>query len=69
MPYSDGEKGEKIPKITDLASTGIVIYARLDNEPRQKYGLFHKLSLAVIGECEAAKNPHIFLTRENQYIQ
>ena len=41
----------------------------LDNKPKQKYGLFTKLSLALIGSCDVAKNPHIFLTRENQHIQ
>ena len=55
--------------MADLASTGIMIYARLDNKPRQKYSLFDKLSLAVIGACEAAKKPHIFLTIANQYFQ
>ena len=53
----------------NLESTGLRIYARLDNKPRQKYGLFDKFSLAVIGECEAANKPHIFLTRANQQIQ
>ena len=59
----------KIPNMTDLVSTGIRIYARLANKPRQKYGLFDKLSLAVIGACESDKKTHIFLTRENQHIQ
>ena len=58
-----------MPKMTDMASTSIMIYASLANKTRQKYGLFDKLSLSVIGACEAAKNPHIFLTRENQYVQ
>ena len=39
------------------------------NKPRQKYGLFFKLSLEVIEECEVGKNPHIFLNRANQQIQ
>ena len=39
------------------------------NKPKQKYGLFAKFSLAVIGACEVAKNPQIFLTRANQRIQ
>ena len=39
------------------------------NKPKQKYDLFLKLSLAVIGACEVDNNPHIFLTRANQYIQ
>ena len=59
----------KMPKMTDLTSTGLRIYARLANNPRQKYGLFDKFSLAVIGASEAAKNLHIFLTRANQHIQ
>ena len=52
-----------------MASTGLNISARLDNKTKQKYGLFAKLSLAVVGLCEAAKNPHLFLTRENQHIR
>ena len=39
------------------------------NKPKQKYGLFAKLSLALIGACEVAKNPHTFITRENQHIR
>ena len=54
--------------MTDLASTGLMIYAMLANKPRQKYGLFDTFSLALIGACEVAKNPHIFLTRANQHI-
>ena len=50
-------------KLTDLESTGLRIFERLANKPRQKYDLFAKLSLAVIGSCEVAKNPQIFLTR------
>ena len=49
--------------------TGLRIYVRLANKPKQKYGLFHTFSLAVIGAYEVAKNPHIFLTRANQHIQ
>ena len=55
--------------MTDLESTGIMIYARLANKKRQKCSLFEKFSLAVIGECEAANNPHIFITRTNQHIK
>ena len=55
--------------MTDLASTGLSIYARLANKPRQKYGLFDKFSLALIAACEAAKKPHIFLTGYNQHTQ
>ena len=43
--------------------------ARLDNKPKQKYGLFHKLSLALIGSYDVAKNLHKFLTREKQHRQ
>ena len=58
-----------MPKMTDMASNGIMIYARLANKTRQKYGLFDKLSLSVIGACEAAKKPHIFIPRAKQHIQ
>ena len=51
-----------------VASTGIRRYARLDYKTKQKYGLFDKSPLTVIGSCEVAKNPHIFLTTENQHI-
>ena len=53
----------------NLASTCIRISARLANKSRQKYGLFDKFSLAVVGSCEVAKNPQIFLIRVNQHIQ
>ena len=69
MPYREGEKGYKILKMIYLASTGLRGYSRLDNKSKQKYGLFAKFSLAVIGACEVAKNPHILLTRANQHIQ
>ena len=39
------------------------------NKSKQKYGIFAKFSLAVIGACEVANNPHIFINRANQYIQ
>ena len=52
-----------------LASNGISRYDRLSNKPKQKCGLFPKLSLAVIGSYEVAKNPHIFLSVTNQHIQ
>ena len=52
-----------MPKMINLASTGISKSARFDNKPKPKYGLFAKLYLAVIGVCEVAKNPHIFITR------
>ena len=58
-----------MPKTIYLVSTGIRISARLDNKPKQKYCLFDKLSLVVVGVCEVDKNPHTFLTRENHHIQ
>ena len=39
------------------------------NKPKQKYGLFDKLLLALIGSCELAQNPCIFITRASQHIQ
>ena len=53
----------------DISSNGIMTSARFDNKPKQKYGLFDKFPLSVIGSCEVHNNPHIFLTRENQHIQ
>ena len=58
-----------MPKITDMASTGLRRYARLANKPRQKYGLFAKLSLAVIGACEVVQFTHISITISNQHNQ
>ena len=55
MPSCEGEKRPKIPNMINLELT--------------KNGLFAKFSLAVIGVCGVAKNPHIFLTRANQHIQ
>ena len=52
----------------NMASTGLRRFVRLDNKPI-KYGLFDKFSLAVIGSCEVAKDPHIFITRSSQHIQ
>ena len=52
-----------------LASNGIRISAGLDSKPKQKYGLFDKLLLSVVGACEVDKNPYIFLSIENQHIQ
>ena len=69
MTSCDVEKGRNIPKMMDLASTGIRRSARLANKPRQKYGLCAKFSLSVIGACEVAKNPHVLLTRVNLHIQ
>ena len=68
MPYCEGDKGYKIPKMIDLESTGIRRSDILDHKPKQKYDLFAKLSLALIGACEVANNLHIFLTRPNQHI-
>ena len=39
------------------------------NTPKQKYYLFVKFSLSVIGACEVAKKPHIFINIANQQIQ
>ena len=58
-----------MPKMIDLAPTGLRISARLANKIKQKYGLFAKLSLSVVGACEEANNTHIFLTISNQHIQ
>ena len=69
MPSSDGEKETKMPKMIDLAPTGLRRSERLANETRQKYGLVAKFSLSLIGTCEVIKNPHIFLTRANQHIK
>ena len=63
MPSREGEKGSKMPKMINIASTGVKSSARLDNKPKQRYGLFAKLSLAVNVECDISKNPHIFTTR------
>ena len=69
VPSLEEEKGSKIPNIINLAPTGIRKSARLANKPRQKYGLFTKFSLAVIGSCYGAKKFHIFITIANQHIQ
>ena len=53
----------------DMESTGLMKSARLANKPKQKYGLFDKLLLSVVGACEVDKNPYIFLSIENQHIQ
>ena len=65
MPSLEGDKGpevSKMPQMIYLASTGLRRYDRLANKPKQKYGLFDKLSLALVLACEVDKNPHIFLT-------
>ena len=69
MPYREGEKGSTNPKMIDLTSSGLRRYASLDNKHKQKYGSFDELSLELIGACEVAKNPRIFLTTEIQHIQ
>ena len=61
--------GSKMSYMINLASTGIWRSARLANTPRQKYGLFSKFSLALIGAYEVAMNPHIYITRSTQCIQ
>ena len=43
----------------DMASTGLRRSEILENKPKQKYGLFTKFSLAVVGACEMTKNSHI----------
>ena len=53
----------------NLASTGIMRSSKLDNKPKQNDVLFAKFSLAVIGACGVAKNPHIFLTITNHNIK
>ena len=58
-----------MPNMIDLESTCLMRSIMLANKPRQKYGLFAKLSLAVIVSCDVANNPHIFLNRANQHIQ
>ena len=71
MPFHEEdmeENGSKVPKMIDLVSTSLRVYARLDNKPKQKYGLFAKFSLSVIGRCEVAKNPHLFINLANQLI-
>ena len=76
MPYRDGEKvsseynvRSKMTKMIDLAPTGHNISVRLANKLKQKYNLFTKLSLSVVGACGVSKNPIIFLIIENQHIQ
>ena len=56
-------------QIINLESTGSKRSETFANKPRQRYGLFAKLSLSVIGACEVANNPHIFITIDNQHIQ
>ena len=69
MPYCKMRNQSQMHKMIDLVSTSVRIHYRLDNKPKQKYGLFAKFLLSVIGACKVAKNPHIFLTRENQHCQ
>ena len=57
-----------MPRMINLASTGPSRYAGLANKPRQKYVLFAKLSLELIGACEVAKNPpNLFNYRNPTY--
>ena len=60
MPSFEGEKVSKKPNMINISSTSLRISARLDNKPKQKYGLFSKLSLQVIGSYEVADNHHVF---------
>ena len=60
------KKGSKIPKTINMTSTGLRRSARLANKPRQKYVLFTKFILTVMGACDMDNNPHVFLTRENK---
>ena len=69
MTSREVENGSKIPNMIYLESTGLRISASLANKHKQKYGLFAKFSLSVIGACEVANNPHIFLTRSNKHIR
>ena len=69
MPSHEEEKGTKMPKMVNLASSGLRRYTRLANKTRKKNSLFTKFSLAVTGACKVDKNPHVFLTRSNQHIQ
>ena len=62
-----GIKLSKMPKMIDIESTYLRRADRLDNKPKQKYYLFVKLFLSVIGACEVAKKSHIFLTGTNQH--
>ena len=55
-----------MPNMIDLLWNGFIRSARLANKPRQNYGLFDTLSLAVIGACDVADNSHIFITRKNK---
>ena len=63
------DKRYKIPKMINIYSTCLRISVWLDNKSKQKYGLFTKFSLEVIGAFEVAKNLHIFITIANQHIQ
>ena len=58
-----------MPKMIDIESTYLRRADRLANKPKQKYYLFVKLFLSVIGACEVAKKSHIFLTGTNQHKQ
>ena len=57
-----------MPNMIDLSSTGLSRSARLANKNKQKYDLFDKFLFTVIGACDVAKNPHIFLTGSNKHI-
>ena len=68
MPSREGESGSKIHKMINLASDNLRKIDRLTNKTKQKYDLFSKFSLSVIGACEVTKNTHIFINRENNHI-
>ena len=57
IPSSWVEKGQKMPNMIDLSSTGISRYPTLANKHKQKYGSFSRLSLAIIGVCGISKKP------------
>ena len=58
-----------MPNMFDLVSTGLSRSSRLAKKIEQKYGLFSKLSLTVVGACGVDNNPHTFIPIGNQHIQ
>ena len=53
----------------DTGLTGLRRSDRLADQPKQKYGIFAKFSLAVIVACKLAENLHTFPLIENQDLQ
>ena len=51
---------DKTLKMLGMEPTGLRRSARLANKPKQKYGLFAKLSLELIVSCEVDNNPTYF---------